>query len=58
MIEQEERIITSFPGYQLFRLHYDPASPPDCLSRGVGSLTVQRRSDVEEGHLPSEEKAE
>lgn len=58
MIEQEERIITSFPGYQLFRLHYDPASPPECLSRGVGSLTLQRWSDVEEGQLPSKEKAE
>lgn len=58
MIEQEERIITSFPGYQLFRLHYDPASPPECLSRGVGSLTLQRWSDAEEGQLPSKEKAE
>lgn len=58
MIEQEERIITSLPRYQLFRLHYDPASPPDCLSRGVGSLTLQRWSDVAEGQPPSKEKAE
>lgn len=58
MIEQGERIITSFPGYQLFRLHYDPASRPDRLSHGVGSLALPRWSDVEEGQLPFKDNAE